>query len=120
MLAAMKMLALLLALAATSVRAAPLLLGVITATTGAAKNQTDTAVPFTIPTNQRILVQCRDASHVPVDAYLRWVNTTTGAATAATSVKYSDVLTYNGASYQYLSVLGVSVTTSCYVFKVDP
>lgn len=121
MLTAMKRLSILTALVSSVAMAVPLRLGVITATTGAAKNQTDTAAPFTIPPGQKILIECRDAStHAPTDAYLRWVNTTTGAATAATSLRASLLMTYNGGTYQYLSVLGTSVTTSCYIFAVDP
>ncbi len=116
----MKRYAVLLFALATTANAAHVFLGVITATTGAAKNQTDTAVPFPISAGQKILVDCRDASNAPTDAYLRFVTTTTGAAAAATSLRASLLMTTNGSTYRYLSVLGVSVTTSCYVFAVDP
>ena len=86
-------------------------LGVITATT--AKNQTDTAVPFTIPKGARIVIDC-DAL-----AYMRFVTATTGAATTgAYNRKATFWETYNGNLYQYLSILAVAGTVNCQVSEV--
>lgn len=104
---------------ATPALANEVFLGRITATTSAAKNQTDTAVPFTIPQGSRIVIDCTDGSGAALNAYIAFKNTTTGAVTAATSVRMASYWeTTNGSTYQYLSVLGVTATVSCNVSAV--
>lgn len=113
--ATLKHLAIVLCLFAPSAFAAEEYLGSIVATTGAAINQTDTAVPFVIGPASNIAVQCN------VAAYVRMVSAVTGAATAATSVKVGAeelYVTKTGNTLQYLSVLGVSATATCKVFRV--
>lgn len=93
--------------------AVPALIGKITATT--ATNQTDTAVPFTIPVQTPIVIHC-DAA-----CYIKWV-----ASGAATTSSYNyrlganeSVLDKGGATLTLLSVLSVSGTTNCYISRID-
>lgn len=95
--------------------AVPNLLGVIIATT--AKNQTDTATPFTIPIGHPVVIHC-DAA-----CYVKWVSTAGGAATTS-SYNYrlganETVLDKSNSTLQYLSVLSVSGTTNCYISRID-
>ena len=103
-------------------------LGAIVATTGAAKNQADTSTPFTIPPGARIIVDCNQL------AYIVW--STSFVATPASSTNYSVKTTFwetvsdprltsskaDGGielQYRYLSILGVSATTTCQVSQVN-
>lgn len=115
-----------LSIAASSV-AAEIFVGKIIATDAAAKNQTDTATPFTIHNGDWVYVTCDNP------AYLRWFSASTSAVTATTySHKLSKdqpLLTsagtalgaVSGSGFIYLSVLGVtaSTTVTCYVSRVD-
>lgn len=117
----MKRLALLMLLASSALAVEAPTLGVITATTSAAKNQTDTAVPFAIPTGQHIVIDCVDGAGNSANAYLRFVNSTTATVTSGNFARMTSYWeTFNGSTYQYLSVLGVNGTVNCHVTTVSP
>lgn len=91
-------------------------LGVIVATT-TAKNQTDTAAAFTIPTNQRVLIQADAACYIlPVAS---------GAVTAAAGA-LQGVLLDAGEKFEFtmgerlksLSCVAVSGTVNVRVWRV--
>jgi hypothetical protein len=89
-------------------------IGTIVATT--TKNNSDTAAPFDIPRNTRLVVQC------DVETYITWGTATTAAATAASGLKLAadeKWETNSTAANIYLAALPVSAgTANCKVFKV--
>lgn len=90
-------------------------LGTITATT--TKNNSDTAVPFTLNKGARIAIQCDTAAYVTTG--------TTSAVTAATTtgVKLAADVLFDiplRSTEQYVAVVAVSGTSVCKVFAVSP
>lgn len=110
-----RVLGLALCLSSAVATAAPKLIGVITATT--AKNQTDTAVPFTIPQYAPLLIHC-DAT-----AYVKFVSTAAGVATTS-SYNYrigagETVMDRTNSAFAFISVLSASGTANCYISEVQ-
>lgn len=91
-------------------------LGTIIATEAAAKNQSDTATPFTIGPDSRIVVQPDAATYVALKT------ASTGAAVAASSLSLaagSTNIIHTGARLAYLSCLRTSAgTTNVKVFRL--
>lgn len=118
--ASMKRLVCLAVLCATPALASINQLGVISATTSTAKNQSTTSSTFTIPNNAHILIECRDDNQAPADAYIRWSSASGTVATSTISVRASVIMAYQGSVNTFLSVLGVSGNVNCHVSQVDP
>lgn len=107
-----KTLALAAFLVAADAVAAERLLGTITATT--TKNNSDTAVTFTIPSAAKLSIQCDVAAYVVVG---------TGSSTASTSATGVTVqanalfLTATGNGQNHVAILPVSGTANCKVYE---
>lgn len=89
-------------------------LGTITATT-TAKNNTDTAVPFTLEQGARILIQ------PDVACYVALVSATTGAVTTGTGLLIEAGQPYEipvGVRLRYLSVITSAGTANVKVFRL--
>jgi len=117
---AMKPLVALLLALALPAAAAPIQLGVISAGTVTAKNQSTTSSAFTIPNGAHLLIECRDDNQAPADAYIRWSSATGTVATATISIRASVLMVYHGNTNTFLSVLGISGNVNCHVSQVDP
>lgn len=89
-------------------------LGVITATT--AKDNSDTAVPFTINRGNVVMVQCDVASYVYLPKTAAAASSTNGLKIQAGEVKQFRA---SASSTPKLSVIPVSGTANCKVWRME-
>lgn len=109
----MRRLLLALSLVASPALAGERYLGTIAAST--AKNNTDTAAPFTIPASAKISVQCDAAAHVLVcQGAASCTATTTNGVKVAQDALFMTSTPGNTAGLGYVSVVGAA---NCRVFE---
>lgn len=100
-------------LVASPAMAAERYLGTIVATT--AKNNTDTATPFTIPASAKLSIQCDAAANVLVCQNLATCTaTTTNGIKVAADQLFTSSTPSSSAGLGYVSVVG---TANCRVFE---
>lgn len=95
--------------------------GIIIAATDGARNQADTATPFTIPQGQCVIVNCVNDAGAPANAFLKWTNTWADAGSTTRqswSIMGTDTVTCGGSgsnAYQVLSIMGNTEPVFCHV-----
>lgn len=96
--------------------------GIIIAANDGARNQADTATPFTIPQGQCVIVNCVNDAGAAANAFIKWTNTWADAGATSRhswSVMANDAVTCGGsggaAPYQVLSIMGNAEPVFCHV-----
>lgn len=103
-------------------------LGIIIASTSGARNQADTATPFTIPQGACVMVDCVNDAGSAANAFVKWTNAWTDAGSVTrqnwtwmgSSLDYTCGGSGSGSPYQVLSVMGNTEPVFCHVTQVGP